>query len=115
VREVAHKENISQEAVENIYQQIVAASKSAEGIVVAFQGERGAYSEEAVFQFFGSSTEVKPCENLDSVFKAVEEGEDYELIFTISKGHAARLIRQWPFKTKLSKIGNIIGQKNRFF
>ncbi|MBA7554831.1 Bifunctional chorismate mutase/prephenate dehydratase [subsurface metagenome] len=46
-----------------------------QGIVVAFQGEIGAYSEEAAFQFFGPSIEVKPCESLDDVFKVVEQGE----------------------------------------
>jgi len=46
-----------------------------EGIMVAFQGERGAYSEEAAFQFFGSSIQVKPCESVDDVFEAVEREE----------------------------------------
>ncbi|KPV63572.1 MAG: Prephenate dehydratase [Candidatus Bathyarchaeota archaeon BA2] len=35
---------------------------------VAFQGEIGAYSEIAVYSFFGSSVEVKPCKNLSDVF-----------------------------------------------
>jgi chorismate mutase/prephenate dehydratase len=42
---------------------------------VAFQGEIGAYSEEAAFQFFGSSIQIKPCESLDDVFKATEGDE----------------------------------------
>jgi len=42
-------------------------------MIVAFQGETGAYSEEAAFQFFGSSIQVKPCESVDDVFRAVEE------------------------------------------
>ena len=75
VRGVAQEENISQESIESIYRQIVSASKSVEGIVVAFQGEIGAYSEEAAFHFFGPSVRVKPCESLDNVFKAVEQGE----------------------------------------
>ena len=75
VRNLAQEEKISEEGIENIYRQIVAASRSNEGIVVAFQGEIGAYSEEAAFQFFGPSTMVKPCESLDDVFKVVEQGE----------------------------------------
>lgn len=48
---------------------------------VAFQGERGAYSESAVYSFFGSSAEVKPCRNLSDVFETVEKGEtDYGLV-----------------------------------
>ena len=42
---------------------------------VAFQGEIGAYSEEAAFRFFGFSIQTKPCESLDEVFKSVEQGE----------------------------------------
>ena len=38
---------------------------------VAFQGERGAYSESAVYQFFGESAEVKPCREFRDVFETV--------------------------------------------
>ncbi len=75
VRSIAQEEKISQEDIESIYRQIVTVSKSVQGIVVAFQGEIGAYSEEAAFHFFGSSIKVKPCESLDDVFKAVEGAE----------------------------------------
>lgn len=44
-------------------------------IRVAFQGERGAYSEEAIHQFFGSEVETLPCRGFDEVFEAVETGE----------------------------------------
>jgi len=49
-------------------------SKGMEGMATAFQGEIGAYSEEAAFHFFGSSLQVKPCESVDDVFRAVEKG-----------------------------------------
>lgn len=41
---------------------------------VAFQGEKGAYSEEAAALFFGLSIKTKPYRSLLEVFKAVEEG-----------------------------------------
>jgi prephenate dehydratase len=41
---------------------------------VAFQGERGAYSEEAIHQFFGRNVETQPCPGLDEVFATVESG-----------------------------------------
>jgi len=42
---------------------------------IAFQGEIGAYSESAVYSFFGPSAKVKPCENLSEVFESVKKGE----------------------------------------
>ena len=41
---------------------------------VAFQGEHGAYSEQAAFTYFGTDTEAKPHRNLHEVFEAVEHG-----------------------------------------
>jgi prephenate dehydratase len=40
--------------------------------LVAFQGERGAYSEDACFKFFGSKVKTKPMLDFQSVFEAVE-------------------------------------------
>lgn len=42
-------------------------------IMVSFQGEFGAYSEEAAFKFFGDKMKTLPCKTLADVFKAVEE------------------------------------------
>jgi len=42
---------------------------------VAFQGERGAYSENAVYQFFGSTAEAKPCRDFRDVFESVKKQE----------------------------------------
>ena len=75
VRSIAQEEKISPESIESIYQQIITVSRSVQGIVVAFQGEIGAYSEEAAFHFFGPSVKVKPCESLDNVFTVVEGAE----------------------------------------
>ncbi|RJS77549.1 prephenate dehydratase [Candidatus Bathyarchaeota archaeon] len=44
----------------------------AEGVVVAFQGERGAYSESAVYSFFGPSAKPKPCRTFREVFEEVK-------------------------------------------
>ena len=75
VNQLARELNISPSDIETIYQQIMTASKRVQGVSVAFQGEIGAYSEEAAYQFFGTSILLKPCESLENVFKAVEKDE----------------------------------------
>ncbi|MBX6378462.1 MAG: prephenate dehydratase, partial [Clostridia bacterium] len=45
--------------------------------LVAFQGERGANSEDAVIRLFGE-VGVLPCRTLRDVFEAVEEGRATE-------------------------------------
>jgi prephenate dehydratase len=48
---------------------------------VAFQGERGAYSEEAAVSHFGEGIEPVPCTSFDQVFEEVEAGSsDYGIV-----------------------------------
>ena len=74
VRSIARDKNISQSDIENIYRHIMDACKKIQGVAVAFQGEIGAYSEEATFRFFGASIQSRPYESLEEVFKVVETG-----------------------------------------
>ena len=39
---------------------------------VAFQGIHGAYSEQALRQFFSNSVEVRPCETLQDLFAVIQ-------------------------------------------
>jgi prephenate dehydratase len=41
---------------------------------IAFQGEPGAYSEQAVFNYFGQ-VDTFPCESFDALFEAVNSGK----------------------------------------
>ncbi len=75
VRALAGDLKLNPDDVEEVYRQIITASKGVQGISVAFQGEIGAYSEEAAFRFFGNSVRARPCENLDDVFHSVDTGE----------------------------------------
>jgi prephenate dehydratase len=42
---------------------------------IAFQGEHGAYSEEAIRLHFGTEVETVPCKAFEHIFAAVEKGE----------------------------------------
>jgi len=80
IKSIARERNINQEDIENIYKRIIAACKNIQVVEVAFQGEIGAYSEEAAFQFFGSSIQIRPRESLEEVFKIVEEGVQFGVV-----------------------------------
>jgi len=43
-------------------------------VKVAYQGEPGAYSESAVYSYFGSSADPLPCKTFSDVFRSVEMG-----------------------------------------
>ena len=43
-------------------------------MVIAYQGEPGAYSEAAALQHGGPATETLPCKSFDDVFDAVAAG-----------------------------------------
>jgi prephenate dehydratase len=48
---------------------------------VSFQGVAGAYSEEAIRQYFGPEVDTYPCHNFADLFVAVEEGAaDYGML-----------------------------------
>lgn len=48
---------------------------------------------------------------------ALYDGEDFELLFTIEKKKADKLIKNWPksFKLKVSEIGLIVDKKEGFY
>jgi prephenate dehydratase/chorismate mutase len=47
---------------------------------VAFQGERGSFSESAIFGILGEDCQTVPCQTFDDLYKAIDEGKaDYIL------------------------------------
>ncbi|NLL89820.1 MAG: prephenate dehydratase [Dehalococcoidales bacterium] len=75
IKEMAHEKGLKQSDIELIYRQIITASKNVQETFIAFQGELGAYSEEAAINFFGADIRLRPYETLEHVFKAVERDE----------------------------------------
>ena len=57
---------------------------------VAFQGEPGAYSEQAVFNYFGP-VETQPCESFDAVFEAVHSGKCESALIPIENSLAGSI------------------------
>jgi prephenate dehydratase len=57
---------------------------------VAFQGEAGAYGEQAVFDYFGQ-VETQPCESFDAVFDAVNAGESDAALIPIENSLAGSI------------------------
>jgi prephenate dehydratase len=43
--------------------------------IVAFQGEPGAYSEEALIQHFGEGATILPCHAFEHIFESIEAGK----------------------------------------
>jgi len=43
-------------------------------LLVAFQGEPGAYSEQAALEYFGPDTLTQPCHSFEDVFESVRQG-----------------------------------------
>ena len=59
--------------MERVWERVMELSKTVQHTTVAFQGEPGAFSEEAALEFFGRSVVTCPRETFETVFAAVAE------------------------------------------
>jgi len=77
---------------------------------VAFQGERGAYSEAAAIAYFGSEIEPEACPTFDSVFAAVDSGACERGIVPVENSLAGSIHRNYDLLQRhtLSIVGEHI-------
>ncbi|MEM1507574.1 MAG: prephenate dehydratase [Candidatus Bathyarchaeia archaeon] len=54
---------------------LLSNGRSEKPVKVAFQGEIGAYSESAIYEFFGQDVQPVPCKRFSDVFRYVDSGE----------------------------------------
>ncbi len=66
---------------------------AADVLRVAFQGERGAYSEQAALDLLGEGIELVPCATFDEVFACVEAGECEHGVVPVENSLAGSLHR----------------------
>ncbi|MEQ4619143.1 MAG: prephenate dehydratase [Corticimicrobacter sp.] len=63
-------------AVAAVWTEIISACRGLErGLVVAYLGPHGSFSEQAALDHFGRAVQCLPCSSFDEVFRVVEAGE----------------------------------------
>ncbi len=73
VRDLASEFGVDAQDIEGVYRRVIDVSRSVQHTTVAFQGEPGAFSEEAALEFFGRAVTTCSCESFDDVFSSVAE------------------------------------------
>lgn len=74
---------------------------------IAFQGERGAYSEAAAIEYFGEEIEPVPCETFEEVFAQVTSGKCDQGLVPIENSLAGSIHQNYDLleRNQLSIIG----------
>lgn len=77
---------------------------------VAFQGIHGAYSEDAVYKFFGEGVRTLPCAEFEDVFASVNKGDASHAVVPVEnslEGSVAR-VNDLLLEQDLTVVGEVI-------
>jgi prephenate dehydratase len=82
---------------------------SEQGKVVAFQGERGAYSEAAAVTFFGEAIQPLPCASFEVVFDSVTDGSANRGVIPVENSLAGSIHRNYDLLLRydLTIVGEV--------
>src|SRR6187402_1615102 len=82
-----------------------------EAATVAFQGEPGAFSEEAVLAYFGDAVEARPVPTWRAVFEAVASSEDQAGVVAIESSLAGSIRETYDLLSEFYDAGvRIVGE-----
>ena len=78
-------------------------------LIVAFQGERGAFSEAAAVEYFGAAIQPLPCATFEAVFEAVERDVAQRGMIPVENSLAGSIHRNYDLLLQhdLSIVGEI--------
>jgi prephenate dehydratase len=71
---------------------------------VAFQGERGAFSEEAIAKLLGEAAIAVPCPTFESLFRAVDEGRAERILAPLENSLAGSVHRCYDLLLETSLL-----------
>ena len=76
---------------------------------VAFQGERGAFSEAAAVAYFGEAVQPVPCHDFDGIFEAVAGGHTDRGVLPVENSLAGSIHRNYDLllRNDLSIVGEV--------
>ncbi|HYJ47823.1 MAG TPA: prephenate dehydratase [Pyrinomonadaceae bacterium] len=88
----------------------VVMSEAGTRLRVAFQGERGAFSETAAVQLLGPNVELVPRPTFESLFAAIEEGAADRVLAPVENSLAGSVHRSYDLllESQLKIVGEVI-------